>query len=182
MDGRKPLALLDDLGGRRDRPGPDEQVDVVRLHGQFQDRPALLLALALDQLAAFLGHVADKDRLASFRAPDEVVDDQMDPMLVALVLHNLVVDNDTDIDKVSSTAKAGNRLTTAVETAWLAKRRGLAMIQANPSPSAWQAIRSAAPRMAPRARWAATTVPSGKNGAAGLVLAWTKRGKLGRSS
>jgi hypothetical protein len=50
-----------------------------------------------------------------------VIDDQMDTVLVALVVHVVrIYINDTEINKVCSLAKAEKRLTTAVETAWLA--------------------------------------------------------------
>ena len=49
--------------------------------------PPLLLALGLDQRAAVLRHVAGEDGLPPLGAPDEVVDDQVDPVFVALIFH-----------------------------------------------------------------------------------------------
>src|SRR4051794_38486881 len=40
-----------------------------------------------DQGPAIHGHFAGEDRLPSLGAPDEMVDDQMDPMFVPLILH-----------------------------------------------------------------------------------------------
>ena len=74
-------------------------MNVIGLHRQFQNRPALFLALTLDQFAALLRHVADKDRLPPFGAPDKVVDDKVDPVFVALVLHTCIVDNNNVNDK-----------------------------------------------------------------------------------
>src|SRR5262249_13687869 len=114
------LALLDDVGRGIDGPGPDEEVDVVGLDRQLQDRPPLLSALVLDQLAAVPGNLADQHRLAALRAPDAVVDDEMDAVFVPLVLHTLIVDNNATIDNVERTAKANNRLTSGAEAPRLA--------------------------------------------------------------
>jgi hypothetical protein len=116
----KPFALLDDFSGGIGRPGADEQVKVVGLHGQFQDRPAVLLALVLDELAALLADVANEDRFASFGAPDQEVHDKVNPLFVALVVHTWTGDCNTPIDKRNNTGSSRKRLTTAVETAWIA--------------------------------------------------------------
>ena len=65
---------------------------MVGLDGQFQDLPALLGAFGLDELAAVPGDVAGENQLAplswkGFGASDEMVDEQVYSMLVALVFH-----------------------------------------------------------------------------------------------
>jgi hypothetical protein len=72
--------------------GPDrqEQVNVVGVDGQFQDLPSLLVALGLDERAAVTGYVAGENRLAPFGTPDEMIDDKMYSMFVALVLHKRI--------------------------------------------------------------------------------------------
>ncbi|HEX9415020.1 MAG TPA: hypothetical protein VF916_16070, partial [Ktedonobacterales bacterium] len=70
-------------------PYPHEQVDAVRLNRQRQHLPALLRTLALDQLPTAGGHWSDQHRLAAARAPDQVLDDEMNAVLIPLVLMSL---------------------------------------------------------------------------------------------
>ncbi len=63
-----------------------EEMDVIRLDRQFLDVPPVLGTLRLDQCPAVARDLAREDRLASLRTPDEVVDDKVDSMFVALIL------------------------------------------------------------------------------------------------
>jgi hypothetical protein len=53
--------------------------------------PALFRTLGLDELAAVLGHVSHQDRFSPLGTPDEVVDDEVDPMFIALIFHVEIV-------------------------------------------------------------------------------------------
>jgi hypothetical protein len=112
LEGSKPLALLDDA--RRAIAGPDanQQMDVVGLDGQFQDVPTFLAALVLDPLPAVLRHVAREDGLAALGTPDEMVDDEMDSVFIALIFHvDSIRTIDNKINRGRKEAKAQNRLT-----------------------------------------------------------------------
>src|SRR5215470_1870650 len=82
---------------------------MVRLDRQRQNLPTPLSTLALDQLPAACCHWSHKHRLAALGAPDEVIDDQVDAMLVSLVLHVEIVacsDNKINICAQKAWAKA----------------------------------------------------------------------------
>jgi hypothetical protein len=121
-----PLDFLEYIGRGILGPDPDEEVDVIGLDGQFLDVPTLLRTLGLDELAAVLGHLAHQDRLSPLGTPDEVVDDEMNPVLITLIFH---VDSLQDFDIFFNSvvwnrqAKAQDgetRLTTGAEAPWLA--------------------------------------------------------------
>jgi hypothetical protein len=59
---------------------------MVRLERQSQHVPALLGALARDQLTASRGHWTDQHRLAAAWAPEEVREDEVNAVLVSLAL------------------------------------------------------------------------------------------------
>ncbi len=81
------MNLFESIGGGILGPDADEQVDMIGLDCQFLTVPALPGTRGLDQLAAIPGHIAHQDGLTPLGTPDEVRDDPMDTMLVALVLH-----------------------------------------------------------------------------------------------
>ena len=60
---------------------------MIRLDRQLFDVPPKLDALRLDQCPAVGCDLAREDRLSPLRTPDEVVDDEVDPMFVSLILH-----------------------------------------------------------------------------------------------
>jgi hypothetical protein len=102
-------------------------MDVVGLDGQLLNVPAMLSTFRLDQGPAVGRHLAREDRLAPLGAPDEVVDDQVDPMFVALILHVDIIRLINMVNKCivavkqRAEARVGEtRLTTATEVAWLA--------------------------------------------------------------
>src|SRR5258707_11424810 len=125
MKGRDALALLHHLRRAIAGPHPHEQVDVVWLDRQRQNLPTLFRALALDQVAAGCGHWPHQHWLAAARAPDEVIDDQVDAMLIPLVLvclfHVASIPQYRPAYKGRVlSAKAWKRLTARVETRRLA--------------------------------------------------------------
>jgi hypothetical protein len=71
-------------------------VDVIGLDGERQDNPATLSTLPLDQLAAARHYWPHQHRLAAFGPSDEAVDDQVDAILVALILHVEVIEYDNN--------------------------------------------------------------------------------------
>jgi hypothetical protein len=91
VERRDALALLDDLGSTVAGPDADEEMDMIRLDGQLQNLPPFVLALARNDTAAVLCHSIDKDRLASLRAPDEVKNDEVNTVFVALIFHAGIV-------------------------------------------------------------------------------------------
>jgi hypothetical protein len=82
-----PFDCLEDISGRIFGPDANEQVDMVRLDGQLFNVPCLFGTLGLDPLLAILGDVADQHGLPPLGTPNQVVDDQVDPMLVPLIFH-----------------------------------------------------------------------------------------------
>src|SRR5260221_10815522 len=93
--------------------------------GQRQNLPTLFRALALDQVAAACGHWPHQHWLAAARAPDEVIDDQVDALLIPLVLvclfHVASIPQYRPAYKGRVlSAKAWKRLTARVETRRLA--------------------------------------------------------------
>jgi hypothetical protein len=86
-EGGDAFALLHHLGGAVARPHPHKQVDVVRLVRQRQDSPACSAHLPSIDSRQRAATGLTKTDLRRLGAPDEVVDDQVDTMLVSLVLH-----------------------------------------------------------------------------------------------
>jgi hypothetical protein len=62
-------------------------VNVVRLNCQLQDGPTLLFAFLLDQSSAVVGNRADEHGLAPLGRPHPMIDNQVQPVFVALVAH-----------------------------------------------------------------------------------------------
>jgi hypothetical protein len=123
--GRDAFHFLEHIGGGRGRPGPDEQMDVIGLDRQLLDMPSVLSALGLDQGFTVDRDFSGEDGLTTLRTPDQVVDDQVDTVFVALVLHVDIANAiDTAINSVAKNqqaeAREEDRLTTATEVAWLA--------------------------------------------------------------
>jgi hypothetical protein len=67
-----------------------KQVDVVRLDGQFDNRPALFGAFLPKPFAALGCDCPGENSLAPFGSPDQVIDNQVKAMLVALILQRYV--------------------------------------------------------------------------------------------
>ena len=105
-----PLALLHHVSGAVAGPDPHEQVDMVRLNRQRQDRPATLSTLALDEFLRACRHWPHQHRLAALGAPEEVVDTQVNPMFVSLLCHvEIRAYDNSKINTYLPGASGGNR-------------------------------------------------------------------------
>ena len=60
---------------------------MIGLNGKFQNLPPSFSALLLDKSAALGGDVATQDGFTSLRAPDEMVDDEVNAVFVSLIVH-----------------------------------------------------------------------------------------------
>jgi hypothetical protein len=86
-EGGESRALLHRIGRAHGGPGPPQEMDVIGLHGQFQNRPALLVTLLASQvIAALADHLMHRHLTPVRGAPDEVIDHQMDLVFIALVV------------------------------------------------------------------------------------------------
>src|SRR5258706_16110609 len=78
-------------------------MDVIGLNGERQNLPAFLGALALNQLSESRSHRPHQHRLAAPWAPDEVIDDEMDTMIIAAgvvcLFHDLTLKQTRPPDK-----------------------------------------------------------------------------------
>jgi len=63
-------------------------VDVVGLDSQLDNLPPLLLTLLLNEPATLSGNRASENGLPPFGCPDKVVDDKVNTVFVALILHS----------------------------------------------------------------------------------------------
>lgn len=90
----EPLAFLDNIRRAVGGPYADKQVDVVGLDGEAKNLPALLSAFLPDEGVALAAHGVDEHGLAALGAPDEVVDNEVDAVLVALVFERHSVEGD----------------------------------------------------------------------------------------
>lgn len=61
-------------------------MDMIRLDCQCENGPALLFALDLEKFLTAIFELTSENGLSSLRAPDEMVDNQVDPVFVSLVL------------------------------------------------------------------------------------------------
>jgi len=66
-------------------------MNVVGIDRQFQDMPAMPGAPGFKELATISSNCAGEDRFASFRGPNQVIDNQVDSMFVALIFHSIPV-------------------------------------------------------------------------------------------
>jgi hypothetical protein len=87
VEGAKALQFLDNLSRTIGRPYSYKQVQVVGLNSQLKDIPSFLSTLLLDQLCETILERACKNGLASFGTPDEMTDNEMDPVLISLIVH-----------------------------------------------------------------------------------------------
>src|SRR5215469_840632 len=62
-----------------------KQIKMIRPHSQFEDHPALLLAFLRNHGAPTLSDGSSQDRSAVGGAPNEMRDDELDTVFVALV-------------------------------------------------------------------------------------------------
>src|SRR5439155_12018563 len=84
------------------RPDTHEEMDMIGLYRQFQYLPALLGTLLLDEGLAVLGDTATKDGLAALGAPDQMVDDKVDAVVITLVFHvDIIAYNNIYIYRIS---------------------------------------------------------------------------------
>jgi hypothetical protein len=60
---------------------------VVEVDSEFQDVPALLATLGLDETMAVLGYPTLQNRLAPLGGPNQMVNDQVYPVFVSLIFH-----------------------------------------------------------------------------------------------
>ena len=86
MEGGKALQCFHDLSRAIRGPDLDKDMDMIGLDSQCENGPAFLLALLLNELLATLFELARENGLPSFWAPDEMIDDQVNTMLISLVL------------------------------------------------------------------------------------------------
>ena len=83
------------------------KTDMVGQDRQLFDVPPVFGALGFDQDLTVRGHVASEDGLTTLRTPDEMVDDDVNPMLVALILHADAVSSiDADFNSVARKQRA----------------------------------------------------------------------------
>src|SRR5262249_886314 len=85
-EGGDALALVHEVRGALARPHPHQQVNVIRLDPQRQYPPPTLNTFRLNEFPAPRGHRPCQHGLTPFGAPDQVVDDPVDAMRVALVV------------------------------------------------------------------------------------------------
>jgi hypothetical protein len=82
-------------------------VDVIGLNRQLFDAPPVPGALGFDQGFTVRGHLAGEDGLTTLRTPDEVVDDEVDAVFVALIIHvDAVSSIDIGINSVAGKQRA----------------------------------------------------------------------------
>jgi hypothetical protein len=94
------FAFLDYICGAVAGPDTNEQVYVVRLDGQLKDCPTLLAAFLRDPMPAVFSDVSREDRFPPLRTPNEVINDQMDPVFIALIIHvESICTDDKEINK-----------------------------------------------------------------------------------
>jgi hypothetical protein len=79
------LAVFHNIGCAGDRPNSYEQMDVIGLNRKFQNSPSLIQALFLNQGLAVFSYISDQNRLAPLWGPNKMIDNQVNPVLVALV-------------------------------------------------------------------------------------------------
>src|SRR5712692_9111383 len=85
--GSKPLTFLHNLGGAYRRPDLNTKMNMLRLNRQLDNLPSLLLTFLPEQSFTVLCHRPGKHGLTALRTPDQVIDNEMDAVLVALVCH-----------------------------------------------------------------------------------------------
>src|SRR5262245_5877255 len=76
---RKPLALFDHIRRAHRRPDAHEDLDVIGLYRQVQNRPALLVALLANQVCTPLATLLHQHLPPALGTPDEVVDNSDAP-------------------------------------------------------------------------------------------------------
>ena len=91
------LALFDHIRRAHRGPDPHKEMDVIGLHRQFQNRPALLVTLLANQVFAACANLIHQHLSPAFGTPDEVVDNQMHMVFVALVVQVAHVVSPVDI-------------------------------------------------------------------------------------
>jgi len=82
MEGSIAFQFLDGIGGRIARPDSYKEVDVIGLDRKSQDSPSFLFAFLFEKCLASLLEWANQKGLAPFGRPDEMIDDEMNPMLI----------------------------------------------------------------------------------------------------
>ncbi len=94
------LHFLDHVSSRIGRECSDEKVDMVRLYCQVENIPSFQQCLFADNPLAISGNGVSQNSLSPLRAPDKVVDNKVDPMLVSLIFHveyisyiNIIINN-----------------------------------------------------------------------------------------
>jgi hypothetical protein len=85
-EGGASLALLHHIRRAPGGPDPHKEMYVVRLYREFYNRPALLVALLANQVFAAFANLVHQHLSPALRPPDEVVDNQMHVLFVALVV------------------------------------------------------------------------------------------------
>lgn len=61
-------------------------MDMIRLNSQGKQDPSLLFAFLFNELLATLFDLADQNGFTTAWAPDQVIDNQMNPVLITLIL------------------------------------------------------------------------------------------------
>jgi hypothetical protein len=85
-EGREAFELLDHCGWAIGRPNAHKEVNVVRHDRKPQDRPSLLFALCFDKRLTPVLDCTNQQRLTPFGTPDEMVHDEVYPMLIPLIV------------------------------------------------------------------------------------------------
>jgi hypothetical protein len=94
---------------------------MIGLDGKLQDFPSFLCTLDANLMLTLPSDPSREDRFAWLGTPEQVIDDQVNTVLVALIVHvDGIYSIDIEINRSVVLAKAENRLTTAFEKAWLA--------------------------------------------------------------
>ncbi len=91
------LDLLHHQRGTIRGPYPYKEMEMIGLNGKLKDRPPFFFALLFNELSSTSGDLTRKHWLAAAGTPDQVIDDEMHPVLIALVLklvcilHSLII-------------------------------------------------------------------------------------------
>jgi len=86
------LSAIHNFLCRRRRPGHHKQMHMIWLNSQFNDVPALFLTLGFSQRLTIPCYPTHQDSLPSFGCPYELIGDEVNVMLVALIIHTISVE------------------------------------------------------------------------------------------
>jgi hypothetical protein len=78
---------FDNFSGGNGRPYPNEQVNVIRLNSKLKDLPLITVTLGLNKHFTVFSNFAHKNRLSAFWTSNQVINDKVNAMLIALIFH-----------------------------------------------------------------------------------------------